>query len=41
MITYGIGVTKSAADKRSATVVARNLGVAVALAVIINYKTGY
>ena len=39
MITYGIWVTKSAADRRSATVVARNPGVAVALAVKINSKT--
>ena len=39
MITYGIGVTKSAADRRSATDVARNPGVAVALPVKINSKT--
>ena len=36
MITYGIGVTKSAADRRSATVVAWNA--AVALPVNINSK---
>ena len=39
MITYGIGVTKSAADRRSATVFARNPGVAVVLAAKINAKT--
>ena len=40
MITYGIGLTISASDRRSATVDARNHGVAVALAVKINSKTG-
>ena len=39
MITYGIRVTRSAADRRFATVVARNPGVAIALAVKINSKT--
>ena len=39
MITYGIGVTRSTADRWSAIVVARNPGVAVALAVKINSKT--
>ena len=39
MITYDIEVTKSAVDRRSATVVARNPGFAVALAVKINSKT--
>ena len=39
MVNYGIGVTKSAADRRSATVVARSPGVAVALPVKINSKT--
>ena len=39
MITYGIGVTKSAAARRSATVVARNPGVAAAPTVKIYSKT--
>ena len=39
MSTYDFGVTKSAADRRFATVVARNPGVAIALAVKINSKT--